>query len=144
MATRASRADTLTPNGKTPELFSDFLNSFAKTPFGNQLGRVTNEQAVSQSIRNLILTMYGERLFTPYVGANVYNSLFELNTIVNTNSIELDIQNTIKNSEPRANIIQIDVVMDYQNENEILINIVYNLINNINPINLSVVLKRVR
>ena len=144
MASRPTRADTITSSGKKPELYSDFLNSFAATPFGNQLGRAINEQSVSQSIRNIILTNLGERFFAPYFGASVYNSLFELDTVINTSSLELNIQNALKNSEPRANIIEINVNIDYQNQNDILINIVYNLINNINPINLSVVLKRVR
>ena len=60
-----TRADTLTGTKKQREFFSDFVTSFSKTPLGDQLGRVTNEQSVKRSIRNLLLTDPGERFFRP-------------------------------------------------------------------------------
>ena len=84
MVTRPTRAESISPKGKQGEFFSDFLNSFAKTPVGNQLGRVTNEKSVNQSLRNLIKTNLGERFFQPIVGSDVNASLFE-----NVNSILL-------------------------------------------------------
>ena len=54
-----TRADSFTPLKKNLEFFSDFLDSFAKTPIGNQLGRVINEQSVNQSMINLIKTNLG-------------------------------------------------------------------------------------
>ena len=42
MVTRPTREESISPKEKQGEVFSDFLNSFAKTPVGNQLGRVTN------------------------------------------------------------------------------------------------------
>ena len=71
-----TRADTFTESKKKIEFFSDFTNSFAKTPFGDQLGKLTNERSVSQSLKNLILTNLGERLFQPFVGSNVNAILF--------------------------------------------------------------------
>ena len=60
-----SRAEILLGSvNKNPEFFSDFLTDFTKTPFGNQLGRVTNEKSVNQSIKNLIFTNLNERFFS--------------------------------------------------------------------------------
>jgi phage baseplate assembly protein W len=138
-----TRADTFTESKKKIEFFSDFTNSFAKTPFGDQLGKLTNERSVSQSLKNLILTNLGERLFQPFVGSNVNAILFENNTEDTLNNLEFYIQNTIENNEPRVNLIQVLVNSGY-GENSISITIVYNLINNPEPVSFSFLLKRVR
>jgi hypothetical protein len=62
---RLTRAQTLTGAGKKEEYYSDFLNSFAKTPVGEQLARVLNERSINQALKNIILTNRGERLFQP-------------------------------------------------------------------------------
>ena len=138
-----TRADTFTENKKKIEFFSDFVNSFAKTPFGNQLGKLTNERCVNQSLKNLILTDLGERLFQPTIGSNVNTILFENNTNDALNNLEFYIQNTIENNEPRVNLIQVLINSDY-NENGITITLVYNLINNPEQVSFSFILKRVR
>lgn len=154
MAVRPSRADTISPKQKQLEYFSDFLNSFSKSPVGNQLARVSNEASVSQSIRNLIRTNLGERLFQPTIGSNVTYSLFENLTPVLEEDLAIYIERVIKQNEPRANLLEVEVrsvlsqkedVMSLRlNENEIEVTLVYSLINNPNQIKLSMVLKRVR
>lgn len=150
-----TRADTLTTAKRKNEFFSDFLNSFAVSPIGNQLARVSNEKAVSQSIRNLVLTNFGERLFQPALGSNVTASLFENNTSISTFSLEKYIEDLIANYEPRANLLKVEISNIYENggminnnrnlnENYISVNIVYNLINNPDPVVLNIFLKRVR
>jgi phage baseplate assembly protein W len=139
-----TRADTFTGSKKQIEYFSDFLTSFAKTPIGNQLARVTNEQAVVQSLKNLIRTNLGERLFQPTVGSDVMATLFELNTDEARDSLELFINNTVENNEPRVNLVQTIVNTDNINENQIEITLIYNLINNPTELTLNLVLKRVR
>lgn len=139
-----TRADTFTEAKKKIEFFSDFVDSFAKTPYGNQLSRLTNEKSVNQSLKNLILTNIGERLFQPFVGSNVKASLFEPNTITTLSSLEFYIQNTIENFEPRVNLIRVVAESNLNNENEIIITLIYNLINNPENITFTFLLKRVR
>jgi phage baseplate assembly protein W len=139
-----TRADTFTGSKKQIEYFSDFMTSFAKTPVGNQLARVTNEHAVMQSLKNLIRTNLGERLFQPTVGSDVMATLFELNTDEARDSLELFINNTVENNEPRVNLLQTIVNTDNINENQIEITLIYNLINNPTELTLNLVLKRVR
>ena len=138
-----TRADTFTENKKKIEFFSDFVNSFAKSPFGDQLGKLTNEKSVSQSLKNLILTNLGERLFQPFVGSNVNSVLFENNTANTLSDLEFYIQNTIENNEPRVNLIQVLINSDYS-ENGISITLIYNLIHHPEPVSFSFFLKRVR
>ena len=139
-----TRADTFTEVKKKTEFFSDFVNSFAKTPYGNQLGRVTNEKSVNQALKNLILTNVGERLFQPNIGSNIKASLFENNSIVTLSNLQFYIQNTIQNNEPRVNLIDVSLETNVNNENEIIITLIYNLINNPETVNFSFLLKRVR
>jgi phage baseplate assembly protein W len=155
MVTRPTRAESISPKEKQGEVFSDFLNSFAKTPVGNQLGRVTNEKAVNQSLRNLIKTNVGERLYQPLIGSDVNASLFENNTEAQLSKIEFFIETTILNNEPRVNLIDVLVESSLDQNttqtnrpidpNEIVVTIVYTLINSVEEIVLTIpLLKRVR
>lgn len=138
-----TRAETLTGTTKIRENFSDFLTGFDMTPFGNQIGRVVNEKAVSQSLKNLVKTSLGERLFQPTVGSDVYAMLFENNIPEDVDLLELVIKNTIENNEPRVNLLGVQIE-EQSNENSLQITIYYTLINNPEPITLTVLLKRVR
>ena len=138
----ATRADTLTSTIKKQEYFSDFLDSFSTTPIGNDLGRVINETSVTQSIKNLIYTNLGERLFQPNIGSNIKNSLFEFNDIITSQNIIFSIQNTIKYNEPRCNLIS--VTANPADDYTFLVNITYSLINNPEPITINMILQRVR
>ena len=157
MVTRPTRAEFISPKEKQGEYFSDFLNSFAKTPVGNQLGRVTNEKSVNQSLRNLIKTNLGERFFQPIVGSDVNASLFENVNNILLNDIEENIKLTIQNNEPRINLLEVSVqpseISDDEardfggfliQNNSISVTIVYNIINNSEEITLTTILTRVR
>lgn len=138
-----TRADSFTPLKKQQEYFSDFLNSFAKTPVGNQLARLTNVQSVNQSIQNLIKTNLGERLFQPSIGGNVHHSLFENINQPMINNLEYYIERTITQNEPRAVLLNVEInpLEDWVTLN---VTITYTLINNPDPIVLDVILKKVR
>lgn len=141
--TRLSRAETLTGSNKRIENFSDFLTSFAKTPVGDQLARAINEKSINQSLKNLILTNLGERLFQPYIGSNVLATLFELNDNLDFSDLEFYIENTIKNSEKRVNLLSVEAIAG-NNEQEVKITITYNTINSTQPVTFEYILKRVR
>lgn len=140
---RATRAETLTTATRKTEFYSDFITSFAKSPVGNQLAKVTNDRSINQALKNLIMTNLGERPFQPYIGSNIYASLFENNTQDTLHSLEFNVNNTIKNNEPRVNLIGVEAKTG-NTENEIIITIVYNTINNPEPITFDFILKRVR
>ena len=141
MAT-VTRADRNTSTAKKQEYFSDFLDSFAISPVGGELGKVVNERSVTQSIKNLIMTSLGERLFQPTVGSNIYNSLFEFNDNLTNASIEFNIANTLKYNEPRCNLISVNV--SSTDDYSLQVTITYALINNPEPITINFMLKRVR
>lgn len=57
--------------------FKDLNIGFKKNPITKDLLVQKNEQAVSQSIQNLLQTRFGEKLMDPEVGSKVYEILFE-------------------------------------------------------------------
>ena len=74
----------MSKNTQTTELsrkgvtfFSDFFTDFSRHAQTGELNKKTNENAVKQSVRNLLLTNKGERLFQPTVGSNLKALLFE-------------------------------------------------------------------
>lgn len=152
MAIRPSRAESFTANKRQTENFSDFLNNFTKSFNNNQLSRVTNLDSVNQSLRNIIKTNIGERLFNPNFGSNVSNSLFENDTKFIKEDLEYNIRQSIGLFEPRAVLIDLTILTfindrEYPSsvrKNDIEVNIVYSLINNPQPIELTIILKRIR
>ena len=143
MSSRPSRAEVTIKSNKKIEFFSDFVNSFAKTPVGDQLARVINERAINQSLKNLIFTSLGERLFQPGIGSPINSMLFEQNIESNLTTIENLIRRTIIFNEPRVEII--DVVVDSTDEeHEAVVSITYRVINRTEQINFSFIFRRVR
>lgn len=140
---RTTRAQSLTTDKKKTEFFSDFLTSFVKTPVGNQLAKVTNERSINQSLKSIILTDLGERLFQPNFGSNVRAMLFENNIESNVTAIEFYITNSIQLNEPRVNLLGVNINVGVD-EHELIVNVVYNTINNPEPVIFEYVLKRVR
>lgn len=139
-----TRAEALTGTQKQLEFFSDFPNSFAVTPFGGQLSRVTNVKSIEQSLKNIIKTNRDERFFQPFLGSDVYRSLFEPNDSLIESRLEFYIETAIKNCEPRVYLHSVDVEKSQTNEHEIIVTIIYNIINNSELLTLQAILKRIR
>ena len=57
--------------------FDDLLISMKKNAFTDDVSVVKNDNAIKQSIKNLVLTNPGEKHFQPNVGSRVFNLLFE-------------------------------------------------------------------
>lgn len=150
-----SRADAQTQTSRKQEFYSDFLDSFASSPIGGSLAKVTNERSVKQSIKNLVLTnlggfdlntnrrVAGERLFQPLVGSDVNRSLFENSDLSTFTIVKQSIEDVIQNYEPRADNVSVNVTGS-NDEQYLIINVVFSVINNTNPINLTLNLRRVR
>lgn len=139
----ASRADLYSPNDLQQVYLSDFSTDFAVNPVTGFLARVNNEQDAKQMLRNLILTNVGERFFQPLVGSKIFNLLFEPADSVTMDALETTISQTIKNNLPFINLLRVQIT-DRPDQNAYAVTIVFSIINNINPVTLDIVLKRVR
>jgi phage baseplate assembly protein W len=125
------------------KLFTDFPTNFDKHPFSNDLAVISNEEAVKTSLKNIIKTSLGDRFFDDTIGSTVYKSLFDLSGIFMQEDIQNSINAAVKANEPRVNIQ--NIIVDSKPDNNFLnITIVFNMINNNNPITFNIILKRVR
>ena len=137
-------ADKITQVSKQLEFYSDFFDNMEKHPISGNLMKVTNEKSIIQSIKNLIYTNIGDRVFEPLVGSNVYNSLFELNDAATYESLKYNINLVIKQFEPRVELTDVTIDTTNVDRNSLSISITFYIINNTTPITTSIVLKRVR
>ena len=125
------------------KLYSDFHKDLSLNPISGDVAVKTNEEAVKESIKNLILTDRGERLFQPYIGGNVRAMLFENNTPATIKLLQEQIKDTIKLYEKRATLVDVEVTSALD-ESTIRV-LIYFYINSVEqPISLTVFLERTR
>ncbi len=115
------------PAQRVSKVFKDVSASFQINPLNYDLIALHNENAIARSIRNLILTIPGERPFNPALGSEVYRLLFENFDQQTAFAIKTQIQTTISNFEPRVKIESIDVTPDFDSH-EFNVTITYNII----------------
>ena len=101
--------------------------SFKYNPLSGDLIGLKNENAIARSVRNIILTNPGEKIFDPNFGSNVSNILFETVDDITAVSIQDEIENSLKNYEPRVEIIDVIVDPDYDN-NQFDVTISYQIV----------------
>ena len=123
--------------------YSDLDLNFTIHPVKKDINRYTNETAVVNSIKNLILTNHYERPFQPDIGSNVRRLLFENMDTVTATTLEKEIEQTIRNYEPRANISRLNVSPDYDN-NGFNVYMEFYVVNRTTPITINFFLERIR
>jgi len=123
--------------------YSDLDLNFTIHPVKKDINRYTNETAVVNSIKNLILTNHYERPFQPDIGSNVRRLLFENMDTITATTLKKEIEQTIKNYEPRANISDIVVSPDYEN-NGFKVYMEFYVVNRTTPITINFFLERIR
>ena len=94
--------------------FKDLSASFQTNPLSNDLIALKNESAIARSVRNLVLTIQGERPFQPVLGTGVSRLLFENMDKLTASAIRSELRTTIENYEPRVEINEILVEPDFE------------------------------
>ena len=89
--------------------FKDINLSFKRHPVTNDLVVIKNEDAIKQSIKNIIFTILGEKPFLPLFGSKLNSALFELDTNFNETKISDEISSVLLNNEPRISNILVSV-----------------------------------
>ena len=113
------------PVQRVSKPFKDISATFQTNPLNSDLIALKNENAISRSIRNLILTQPGDKPFQPDLGSEVYESLFETLDQITASSVQQQIENTIIKYEPRVDLRDVivtanipnnafDVLIDYE------------------------------
>ena len=133
----------LTPVTKKVSIYSDFHKDLTLSPVSNDLALLKDEDAVKDSIKNLLLTDPGERLMQPFLGGGIRGLLFENMTPGTLKLIEDRIQTTIKAYEPRAQLTGLTVSSTFD-DNAVSVRIQFYIVNRQEPVNLEVILERIR
>lgn len=133
----------ITPIRKRTSIYSDLHKDMTVNPISGELALKRDEEAVKESIKNLILTDKGERLMQPYIGGNIRAMLFENNTPAVIKMIQEQIKTTIETYEPRASLLEV-VVTSAIDDNTVKVDIYFYINNVADPISLSVFLERTR
>jgi len=127
----------------TKNIYSDLTTNFNIHPVKGDLVLLNDEVAVKRSIINLMYIEPYEKFFSPNVGAGLKSYLFENISSDTEFMIREKIIETIVNYEPRANLINVSVTADSEN-NMYTASIIFSVLNSINPVTLEVILRRVR
>ena len=98
-------------SSRSSYIYKDLNHFFTKHPLTSDVSKVTDVQAIKRSVRNLLLTNKGERLFHPEIGGNVKGSLFQNFTPITEIELQSAITHVIRTYEPRV-VLQEVVVND--------------------------------
>ena len=103
------------PLERVSEGFIDISMSFQSNPLNNDLIAIKNVNAITRSIRNIVLTTPGEKFFDPDFGSNVSKLLFENVDDITASQIQEEIEFSINNYEPRVKLLSVEVNPDFDN-----------------------------
>jgi phage baseplate assembly protein W len=123
--------------------FSDIDFNFIPNPVTGDLVLRLDDDAVKNSVKNLILTSFYERPFHSEVGAPIKSMLFEPATPMLGSMIKQAIINTINNYEPRVNLSDV-IVNSSPDDYSVYITIEYTILNSTEPLTLDLTLQRSR
>lgn len=123
--------------------YSDFDLDFSAHPVTKDISKKLNENAITQSVRNLLLTGHYERPFKPDLGSNLRKFLFEPIDNVTTVLIQDAIWYTLKNYEPRIEIQEVVAAPNYE-QNRYDVTMSFFIKNTVDPITITFFLERVR
>lgn len=128
---------------KPYRLYKDIDLAFTANPQTKDINKKLDINAVKQSLKTLLFTQFGERLFQPDIGSPLHGLLFEPVDPITTEAIRDAIENTIQNNEPRVKISKIDVVPKYD-QNAYEVTLFYTVVGIPLPVSFSTILQRLR
>ena len=110
-----SRYDATQTNESTrsSRIFKDLNLDFQQNTATKDIQKIKDVEAVKRSVRNLINLNHYEKPFHPEIGSNLRAMLFENITPQMTHVISKEIDNLIRNYEPRARLVQISTMPQF-------------------------------
>ena len=101
------------PVERVSQEFKDLSMTFKTNPLNGDLIALKNASAISRALKNIVLTGRGEKFFDPDFGSGVSESLFENLDEVTALNIKDEIEYSIANYEPRVELIDVEVIPDF-------------------------------
>ena len=107
-------AGTLTNKSKrSAKIYKDLNLDFAQNTATKDIQKMLDVESVKRSVRNLINLNHYEKPFHPEIGSNLRALLFENITPQMSHAISKEIGLLIENFEPRAKLVQISTMPQF-------------------------------
>ena len=128
---------------RNTRIFSDLDLNFTKHPVTKDITRRYDDNAIKQSVKNLLLTRNFGRPFHSEIGSPIRQLLFDNPGPMFNVMLKRAVIDVINNFEPRVNIIDVRVD-DYSDANEVYVTLEFTIVNTERPITLDLALERTR
>ena len=115
------------PLERVSQGFKDISMTFQSNPLNEDLIALKNANAIARSVRNIVMTVPGEKFFNPTFGSRISESLFENIDDITATVIIDEIRESIDNYEPRVDLLDVQAFPDYDN-NSFDVTIIYEII----------------
>lgn len=93
----------------TTRTYKDIDLNFNAHPVTKDVVKRVGNSAIIGALRNLMLTNVGEKPFQPAFGSRIRSLLFEDVSFITANIIQSEIEDSIKNFEPRVGVDAVQV-----------------------------------
>ena len=103
------------PLERVSQGFKDISMTFQANPLNEDLIALKNANAIARSVRNIVMTLPGEKFFNPTFGSRISESLFENIDDITATVIIDEIRESIDNYEPRVDLLDVQAFPDYDN-----------------------------
>ena len=107
--------------------FKDISLSFDPHPVTKDLPVLTNERAITRSVRNLVETIPSERFFNSLIGTSIRDSLFDNFDRSTVMIIEDEVRQVVANYEPRVTNVGVKVSAN-PDDNFLSVNVFFEII----------------
>jgi len=123
--------------------YRDLDLNFSPHPITGDVGVLVDDVAVERAMKNIVFLQFYEKPFHPEIGCGIRQSLFDNFNPLTSIAIQKNIETAILNNEPRVKVKGVQV-KQADDENSIIVSIVYNYLNTPEPRTLTVFMKRLR
>ena len=128
---------------KTTRIWTDLDLAFIPHPVTGDIVKKYDEDAVKTSLVNLIMTANFERKFHSEIGSPIPNLLFEPITPLLSRMVKKTITDVITSFEPRVSLIDV-LVSANPDQQQLLVKIIFSIVNTTTPLQLTLLLDRTR
>jgi len=103
------------PLERVSQGFKDLSMTFQANPLNNDLIGLKNANAIARSVRNIVMTIPGEKPFNENFGSRISGLLFENVDNITATAISDEIKESVTNYEPRVSLTSVVVNPNFDN-----------------------------
>jgi phage baseplate assembly protein W len=123
--------------------YRDISLSMSKNPITGDILAVSGGDAVKRAVKNILMTNVGEVPFFPEFGSRIRHLLFEPIDPMTTTLLANEIRASVEAYEPRITITRL-VLTPMEDDNAYQVDMEFQIVNQIQPVTLTLFLSRVR